>query len=84
MALFVLQNPADFDKVRGLRSEVRPATSHDTYPAVSIKDEVFSDAEEEEYCVPLTFVGIKAKPEVSCGSLPLLWDFTDTLNTLYS
>jgi hypothetical protein len=67
-ALFVLQNPTDLEKVQGLPSEICPASSHDAYPAVSIKAEIFSDAEEEEYPVPLTFVGIKVEPEVSCVS----------------
>jgi hypothetical protein len=67
--LVVLQNPPNFEKVRGPHSEICPASSHDAYPAVSIKAEEFSDAEEEEYPVPLTFVAIKAEPEVSCGSV---------------
>jgi hypothetical protein len=62
-------------KVRALHSEVCPASSRDAYPAVSIKAEVFSDAEEEEYPVPLTFVGIKAEPEVSYVSMPMLGRF---------
>jgi hypothetical protein len=43
-----------------------------------MKAGVFSDAEEEEDPVPLTFVGIKAEPEVSCVSMSMLWDFTNT------
>jgi hypothetical protein len=70
--LVVLQNPPDLEKVRGLHSEICPASSHDAYPAVRIKAEVLSDAEEEEYPVPLTFVEIKAEPEVSCGSVRLI------------
>jgi hypothetical protein len=66
MALFVLQNHADFDELQGLHSEICPVSSHDAYPAISIKADVFSDAEEEESPLPLTFVGIKAEPEVSC------------------
>jgi hypothetical protein len=54
-----------------------PVASCDTYQTLSIKAKVFSDAEEEEYPVPLTFVGIKAEPEVSCVSVPMLWDFTN-------
>jgi hypothetical protein len=75
MALFVLQKPADIDKVRGLCSEICPASPHDAYPAVSIKAEVFSDAEEEKCRVPLTFVGVKGEPEVSCVSVPMLRRF---------
>jgi hypothetical protein len=63
-----LQNLVDLDKVGGLCSETCQASSRDAYQAVSIKAEVFSDAEEEEYAVPLTFVGIKVEPEVSCVS----------------
>jgi hypothetical protein len=64
--LVVLQNIPDLEKVRGLYSEICPASSHEAYQAVSIKAEVFSDAEEEEYPVPITFAGIKAEPKVSC------------------
>jgi hypothetical protein len=67
----------DLEKVRSLHSEICPASSHNTYPAVSIKAEVFSDAEEEEYPEPLTFVGIEAEPEVSCVSVSMLWGFTN-------
>jgi hypothetical protein len=66
MALVVLQNMADLEKVGGLFSEICPASSPDAYQAIGIKAEVFSDAEEEEYLVPVTFPGIKAEPEVSC------------------
>jgi hypothetical protein len=38
-----------------------------------MKAEVPSDA--EEYPVLLTFVGIKAEPEVSCVSMPMLGRF---------
>jgi hypothetical protein len=55
-----------------------PVSSHDAYPAVLVKAEVLSDAEEEEDCAPLTFVGIKAEPEVSCVSVSMLWNFTNT------
>jgi hypothetical protein len=68
MALFVLQNPADLEKGQGLCSELCPASSHNAYFAVSIKAETPSDT-EEEYSVPLTFVGVKAEPEVSCASV---------------
>ncbi|XP_033609347.1 zinc finger protein 271-like [Cryptotermes secundus] len=58
------ENPADFGNVRGLHSETCPASSHDACSAVSIKAEVLSHAEVEEDPVPLTFVGIKAEPEI--------------------
>jgi hypothetical protein len=58
-----------------MHSEICPASSHDAYPALSIKAEVFSDAEEEEYPVPLTYVGIKAEPAVSCVFMPMLGRF---------
>jgi hypothetical protein len=46
-----------------------PASSCDGYQAVTIKAEVFSDAEEEEYPVRKTFLGINVVPEVSCVSI---------------
>jgi hypothetical protein len=49
--------------------------SHDAHPAISIKAEVPSDTEAEEEPDPLTFVGIKAEPEVSCVSMPVLGRF---------
>ncbi|XP_023709223.1 zinc finger protein 333-like [Cryptotermes secundus] len=58
------ENPADLGKVQDMCNEIYPASSHDAYPAVSMKTEVYSDQEEEEYPVPLTFVGIKGEPEV--------------------
>jgi hypothetical protein len=64
----VLQNLADLEKVRGLCSEKCPASSCDAYQAVTIKSEVFLDAEEEEYPVE-TFLDIKAEPEVSYVSV---------------
>jgi hypothetical protein len=69
IAFVVLQNLTDSEKVLSPCSEICPASSHDAYPAVSIKAEVFSDAEEEEDPVPLTCVGIKTEPEVSCVSV---------------
>jgi hypothetical protein len=68
-AFVVLQNLADLEKGQGLCSEICPASSHDAYEAISIKAEVFSDAEGEEYPVPIKFPGIKAEPEVSCISV---------------
>jgi hypothetical protein len=69
IAFLVLQNIVDLEKVQGLCSETYPASSRDVYQVVSIKAEVFSDAEKEEYPVPITFPGIEAKPEVSCVSV---------------
>jgi hypothetical protein len=69
IALVVLQNLADSEKVQGLCSEICPASSCDVYQAISIKAEVFSDAEEEVYHIPITFTGIKVEPEVSCLSV---------------
>jgi hypothetical protein len=71
MALFLLQNPADFGKGRGLCSELCPS-SHDAYLAVSIKAEVPSDAEAEEDPLALTSPVIKAETEVSCVSESML------------
>jgi hypothetical protein len=76
MTLFVLQNPTDFEKMRGLHSEIYPVSSQDAYPAISIKAEKLSEAEEGEGPVPTTFPGIKAEPEVSSVSVSMLWDFT--------
>jgi hypothetical protein len=44
-------------------------TSGDASQAIRIKVEEFSDAEEEEGPVPITFPEIKAEPEVICMSL---------------
>jgi hypothetical protein len=76
--LVVLQKPTDFEKVQGLCSEECPASSDDSHPAISIKDEVLSQAKEEKYPVPVTFVGIKGEPEVSCVSVSMLCDFRNT------
>jgi hypothetical protein len=78
-ALFVLQNPADLEKVQGLHSEICPASSHDAYQAISIKAEVPSEAEAEEDPLAITFPGgIKAEPEVSCVSMLVLGSFKNT------
>jgi hypothetical protein len=69
IAFDALQNLADLDKVRGLCNDICPASSRDAYQAVSIKAEVFGDAEDEEYPVRTTFLGIKAETEVSCVSV---------------
>jgi hypothetical protein len=44
-------------------------TSHDASQAISIKVEKVSDAEEEAGPVPISFLKIKAEPEVRCMSL---------------
>jgi hypothetical protein len=67
--LVVLQNLGDLEKVHSLCSAICPSSSCDAYQAVSIKAEVFSDTEEEEYPVPIIFPRIKAEPEVSCVSV---------------
>jgi hypothetical protein len=41
-------------------------THHDGNQAMNIKAEAVSDAEEEEDPLPMTFIEIKAEPEVSC------------------
>jgi hypothetical protein len=64
--LIVLQDPADFEKVQSLCSEICPASSHDAYQAISIQAEILPYAEEEEYPVPITLPRIKAKRKVSC------------------
>jgi hypothetical protein len=69
MALIVLQKFADSEKAHGLCTDICPASSCNAYQAVTIKAEVFSDAEEEEYPIPIPFAGIKAEPEVSCLSV---------------
>jgi hypothetical protein len=45
--------------------ETYPA-SHDANQAMNVKAEAVSDAEEEEDPVPVTYIEIKAEPEVSC------------------
>jgi hypothetical protein len=44
-------------------------TSGDTSHAIYIKVEEFSDAEEEEGPVPISFPKIKTEPEVRCMSV---------------
>jgi uncharacterized Zn-finger protein len=46
-----------------------PASSQDAYQAISVKAEILSDAEEKEFPHPITFLGIKTEPEVSCVSV---------------
>jgi hypothetical protein len=69
IALVVLQDLADSKKVPSVCSEICGESSRDAYQAVSIKAKVLSDAEEENYPVPIIFPGIEAKPEVSCVSV---------------
>jgi hypothetical protein len=78
MGCFVLQNPTDFEMIPGMCAEECPASSDDSHPAISIKDEVLSDAEEEKYPVPVAFVGIKGEPEVSYVSVSMFCDFRNT------
>jgi hypothetical protein len=75
VALFILQNHTDLEEPQGACSEICPAL-HDTSSDISIKAEVLSDT-EEEYPTPITFMGIKAEPEVSCVSVSMLWEFTN-------
>jgi hypothetical protein len=74
-SMMVLQNCLDSQKdVPGSYSETYASSSHYGVQAVNIKVEEFSDAEDGEYPVPMTVVGIKAEHEVSCMSplCPLL------------
>jgi hypothetical protein len=75
IALVVLQNSTDLEKVRGVQSEICPASSHDAYQAVSIKVEKLSDAEDEDDPAPITLPRIKLEPEVSCVSVYILGEF---------
>jgi hypothetical protein len=78
MAFIDFQNPADLERVqvRGLSTEMCPASSHDAYQAISIKAELPSEAEAEEDPLAVTFQGgIKAEPEVSCVSVSMLEGF---------
>jgi hypothetical protein len=64
----VLQNYTTLEKgVLSPCSETYP-TSDDANQAMNIEAEEVSDAEEEDP-VPITFVEIKAEPEVRCMSL---------------
>jgi hypothetical protein len=65
LALFILQNHTDLEEPRNVHSEIFPA-SYDTCLVTGIKAEILSDTEEEEYPAPMTFLGTKAEPEVSC------------------
>jgi hypothetical protein len=62
--MMVLQNNTNAEiDVPGSYGEVYP-TCHDSNRALNMKTEEVSDAEEEEP-VPITFVEVKAEPEVS-------------------
>jgi hypothetical protein len=74
-ALVILQNLTDSEKEQGLHSEMCPASSQDTYQAVSVKAEVPSDAEAEEDPDPITFPGTITEPEVSYLSVSMLGGF---------
>jgi hypothetical protein len=52
-----------------------PASSQDAYQAIRVKAEVLSDAEGEECPHPITYLGIKAEPEVRCVSLSIVGGF---------
>jgi hypothetical protein len=66
----VLQNYTTLEKdVMGPCGETYPTTFDDAYQAMNIKAEKVSDTEEEEDPVPMTFVEIKAEPEVRYMSL---------------
>jgi hypothetical protein len=75
MALFVLKDVTDLEKVRCLCGEIYTASSHDVTHAVSIKTEEFSDSEVVEGPATITFPGIKFDPEVSCVSMSILSGF---------
>ncbi|PNF36704.1 hypothetical protein B7P43_G13310 [Cryptotermes secundus] len=51
------------EDVPGSCTETCPASSHDAFQAISIKDEVSDVKEEEEDPVPISFPGIEAKHE---------------------
>jgi hypothetical protein len=73
--LVVLQNLTDLEKARSPHREICPASTDDAYQPISIKAEKLSDAEDDEDPAPMTFVGIKAEPEVSCVSVSILGGF---------
>jgi hypothetical protein len=63
--MMVLQNSANAEiDVLGSYGEVYP-TCHDSNRALNVRAEEASDAGEEEQPVPITFVEVKAEPEVS-------------------
>jgi hypothetical protein len=66
----LLQNCLESQQgVPDVRSESCALSSDDVDQAVNIKIETFSDAEDGEDSVPMTFVGIKAEHEVSCMAI---------------
>jgi hypothetical protein len=68
-------NPTDLEELQGLCSQIGPGPSRGAYQATSVKAEVLSDAEGEEGFVPMTFLGMKAEPEVSYVSVATLGGF---------
>jgi hypothetical protein len=61
------------DDVAGSHGEAYASPCSDVHQAISIKVEEFSDVEDGEEPMPMTFIGIKAEHEVSCMSMsPLL------------
>jgi hypothetical protein len=63
--MMVLQNNTNAEiDVPCLCGEVYP-TCHDSNQALNLKAEEASDAEEEAQPMPVTFVEVKAEPEVS-------------------
>jgi hypothetical protein len=64
--MLVIHNCLDSQKgAPGSHSEAHTLSSHDGDQAVNIKVEEFSDVEDREDPVPMTFVGVKAEHEVS-------------------
>jgi CRISPR/Cas system CMR subunit Cmr6 (Cas7 group RAMP superfamily) len=62
-------------------------TFHDAYQAMNVKAEAGSDAEEVEDPVPITYLQIKAEPEVSCmctvRQITQMWRSVACLSDLY-
>jgi hypothetical protein len=64
--MLVLQDCAHSQEdVPGLCTETYHASSYDAFQTINIKVEEFSDVEEEENPVPISFPGIKAEHVVS-------------------
>jgi hypothetical protein len=68
--MMVLQNHTNSEKQEWDPCSETYAASGNASQAISIKVEEVSDAEEEEGPVPITFLKIKADPEVRC--MPLI------------
>jgi hypothetical protein len=67
--MMVLQNHTNSEmEVQDPCDETNP-TSRDASQAMNIKVEEASDAEEEAGPVPISFLEIKAEPQVRCMSL---------------